>query len=77
MCRVCVVSTDALDCEDVGETAMSADALRSSLHVVRSWLKGHYYGHTRRSLKCLLGTCERTDTGTARLTDEDRSCPWD
>ena len=56
---------------------MPADTLRSSLHLVRSWLRHSYAGHTRQTVTGLLRVCETSDMQVSRLANDARSRPWD
>ena len=77
LCGVCLVSPYDANFVDVGVTAMRGEDLHSSVHFVKSWLREHFCGHTRQSLRGLLRMCEGTDMQLSRLTDNVRSNSWD
>ena len=60
---------------DEVDVAMPADTLRSSLHLVRSWLRHSYAGHTRQTVTGLLRVCETSDMQVSGLANDAR--PWD
>ena len=72
-----VVGTYTPNFTDEVDAAMPVDALRSSLHLVRSWFSKMFAGHTRQSLTGLLRVCSTSDMQVSRLTDEARSRTWD
>ena len=62
---------------DEVDVAIPVDTLRSSLHLVRSWLRHSYAGHTRQTVTGLLRVCETSDMQVSRLANDARSRPWD
>ena len=62
---------------DEVDVAMPADTLRSSLHLLRSWLRHSYAGPTRQTVIGLLRLCETSNMQVSRLANDARSRPWD
>ena len=61
-----VVGTYNPNFTDEVDAAMPVDALRSSLHLVRSWFSKMFAGHTRQSLTGLLRVCSTSDMQVSR-----------
>ena len=66
-----------VDFKDEASTALHADTLLSSLHLVRSWFAHSFVGKTRKNLRGLLRVAETTDMLVSRLSDAVRGKPWD
>ena len=66
-----------VDFKDEASTALDADTLLSSLHLVRSWFTHSFVGKTRKNLRGLLRVAETTDMLVSRLSDAVRGKPWD
>ena len=66
-----------VDFKDEASTALDADTLLSSLHLVRSWFAHSFVGKTRKNLRGLLRVAETTDMLVSRLSDAVRGKPWD
>ena len=75
--RLNVIGTYVPDFIEEVDVAMPADTLRSSLHLVRSWLRNSYAGHTRQTVTGLLRNCETTVMQVSCLSNDARSRPWD
>ena len=71
--------TSSYPIDFVGEsnTALDADTLCSSLHLVRIWFRHSFNGQPRRKLQGLLRLTESTDMLVWRLVDEVRAKQWD
>ena len=64
-----------VDFKDEASTALDADTLLSSLHLVRSWFTHSFVGKTRKNLPGLLRVAESTDMLVSRLSDAVRGKP--
>ena len=74
---ITVTGTYETNFEDDAPTALYADTLLSSLHLVRSWFAHSFVGKTRKNLRGLLRPVESTDMLVSRLSDAVRGKPWD